>query len=83
MSENDKLLNEQGVLYTNKQDYDKAVELFLKAIEIDASDEYYNNLGIAYVYKKEYPKAIEAFQKALEINPDNREAYYNIEVLWW
>ena len=61
-----------GNAYNDKKEYDKAIEAFEKAIEINPKkDEAYYNMGNAYNDKKEYDKAI-------EINPKKDEAYYNM-----
>jgi len=67
-----------GIAYDDKEEYDKAIEAYKKAVEINPQrEEAYNNMGIAHKNKKEYDKAIEAYKKAVEINPQKDEAYYN------
>ena len=54
-----------------KQDYDKAIELYNKAIELNNS---YAMNNLAYMYehgkgvKQDYNKAIELYNKAIELN---------------
>jgi tetratricopeptide (TPR) repeat protein len=52
--------------------YDKAIELYLKAILIDPVDQEYRDI-CAFRYMKigEYEKAEEQIQKALEFDPEN------------
>ncbi len=50
--------------------YQKTVECFKKAIEIDPeSFQVYNNLGTAFISLHKLAEVIECFKKALEINP--------------
>jgi tetratricopeptide (TPR) repeat protein len=67
---------EQGVAYHKKGDYDRAIDCFTKAIQIDRSKaQGYFNRGIAWVSKGEHGKAIEDFTAALRIGPQDAEAY--------
>jgi tetratricopeptide (TPR) repeat protein len=68
--------NNLGLAYKQKDDYDKAIEYYQKALKLDFEQVgpghtevaiRYNNLGIAYEYKGEYDKAIEYYQKALKM----------------
>ncbi len=60
------------------EQYEKAIEAYLKSIDIDSnSDEAWYNLGNAYHMIGNYEKAIEAFQKSIEIKP-NDSAWYNL-----
>lgn len=62
----------------DENEYDKAIEYYNKAIELDPDfADAYNNRGIAYRRKGECAKAIEDYNKAIELDPDYSEAYYN------
>ena len=67
----------------DKKEYDKAIECYQKAIEInpDFADAYYN-MGIAYRHKENYDKAIECYQKVIEIDPEDADAYNNMGVAY-
>ncbi|KAI9734242.1 MAG: Hsp90 cochaperone [Cirrosporium novae-zelandiae] len=53
------------------KDFDKAVELFSKAIEIDPQNHVlYSNRSGAYASQKNFNKALEDAQKVTEIKPD-------------
>ncbi|MCB4792031.1 MAG: tetratricopeptide repeat protein, partial [Elusimicrobia bacterium] len=72
-----------GNIYNEKKnpDYDRAIECFLKALEINPKDPgALNNLEIAYVSKpnREYDKAIKCLLRALEINPKDPVALHNL-----
>ena len=65
-----------GWVYDDTDDYDRAIESYQKALEIDLKEfgpEHpevalrYNELGLAYENMCEYDRAIEYYQKALKI----------------
>jgi len=63
-----------GNVYYNQSDYSKALEYFLKSLEIMESlgdkrgmAASYNNIGGIYDDQRDYPKALEYFLKCLEI----------------
>ena len=73
----DTLLNRANS-YDNKGEYDRAIQDYDKAIELNPNDaEAYNNRGVAYENKEEYDRAIQDFDKAIELNPNDAEAYRN------
>lgn len=58
----------KGNEYLNKQEYDKALECFIKSLEIDPNyARSIHNMGVAYAGKKEYEKALEYFDKAIAL----------------
>ncbi|HLD16071.1 MAG TPA: glycosyltransferase [Candidatus Nanoarchaeia archaeon] len=58
-----------NIYYTYKKDYDKAIENFNKALNINPNDpRAYLGLGWCYMAKKDSKMAVNAFKKALEIN---------------
>ena len=69
----------QALEYTNRQEYEKAQQLFLKAIVENPkhADAYYG-LGGIYNYKKMYEKAVEAFQKTIQLDPTHFNAHYSL-----
>jgi len=63
----------------DKKEYDKAIECYQKAIEIDPDyGGAYKGMGTAYFYKENYEKAIECYQKAVDIDPEDAGAYNNM-----
>ncbi len=72
-------LCDAAINYAAKGQYDRAIALFSKALEINPRyAEAYNNRGIAYAKGKgQYDKAISDYDKAIEINPRYAEAYNN------
>ena len=70
--------NNEGVVFNNNKQYEKAVEAFDRAIEMDPEFAMaYNNRGIVYGMKEEYYRAIDDFDKAIELDPGLAIAYYN------
>ncbi len=71
-----------GYLYRERDDR-KAIEEFLKAIEIDRNyAPAYNNLGYAYRRLGEYEKAVAAFKKYLRLLPEEPNPYDSIADLY-
>ena len=66
----------KGLEYAGKNEYDKAIDVFSKVIEIvpDAEGAYFNR-GIMYERIKEYKNALSDFSKAIEYYPAYIEAY--------
>ena len=54
-----------GLVYLQKNDYDKACELFQTAVNGFPCAEFYQNLGLAYFKKNEYQTAMQNFSKHL------------------
>lgn len=63
---NKDVLNSLGLVYIQLEDYNRAAELFLRAVDRDEGfSDSYNNLGVAYIKMKQWDKAIKALQRAL------------------
>jgi tetratricopeptide (TPR) repeat protein len=59
-----------GIAYRELEEYEKAIESYKKAIEINPKkDDAYNNMGNAYDKAEKYEKAIESYKKAIKLNP--------------
>ena len=66
-----------GWLYNDKERYDDAVNILLKAIEYDSEDSgYREELGYAYYMKEEYEFAITQLNKAVSLDENSNLAYY-------
>lgn len=66
----------QGLIFSEKGENDKAIGLLKRAIEINPYyTSAYNNLGIVYYKMKDFPKAIEYYKLAIEKDPNNTFAY--------
>ena len=66
-----------------EHDYDDAIKVFDKAIEIDRknSDAWYNK-GLALFELNKTDEAIKAYDKAIEINPQNEFAWISKGVIF-
>lgn len=72
---------ERGVTYGEQGLYDKAIEEFKKALEIDANDyRAYYWIGFSYSYKKMPDEAIAYYKKAIEIEPNFPNAYFDLGI---
>jgi len=70
--------NKIGDDYYFQQDYNKAVDYYTKAIELEPDNaEYYFNRGLSCHRLKEYEKAIADKSKAIELEPDNAQYYFS------
>ena len=67
----------RGTAYTHKGKYDRAIQDYDKAIELNPNHaEAYSNRGIAFLRKSEYDSAIQDFEKTLEIDPAHKNAIH-------
>lgn len=72
------LYNIRGNNYLISKNYDKAVQDFTKATQINPYyKEPYNGLGVAYRNINRFDKAIENYSKAISLDPSYFEAYNN------
>ena len=74
---------EVGYRYQKTDNFEKAIECYKKAIELDP--EYpcvHNDLGIIYFYLDEPSKSIKEFKKALKIDPNYLGAYTNLAIVY-
>ncbi|MGD2188117.1 MAG: tetratricopeptide repeat protein [Desulfobacterales bacterium] len=69
---------EQGLVFYKSMEYDRSIDDFTKALEIDPKDKenhkVYYMRGRAYLENRQYNEAINDFTKALEICPDTDKA---------
>jgi tetratricopeptide (TPR) repeat protein len=66
-----------GWLYNDKERFDDAIKILLKAIEYDSEDSgYREELGYAYYQKGEYEFAITQLNKAISLDDASKLAYY-------
>lgn len=82
---------EQGVVWYEKQEYDRSIESFTKALEMspDADDTYrvHFNRGMAYYKNRDYDQAIYDFTKSIETAPKTDKetlfsSYYSRGNVW-
>lgn len=79
INKDEKFYTNLGIEQTNKGEFDKAIETFEKAIELNPKwDLPYFSKAIAHHNKMELQKAQESYLKAIEVNPKMIDAYYNL-----
>jgi tetratricopeptide (TPR) repeat protein len=68
----------QGLVFYNSMEYDRSIDDFTKALEINPKDKenhkVYYMRGRSYMENRQYDQAINDFTKALEICPDTDKA---------
>jgi tetratricopeptide (TPR) repeat protein len=68
---------QQGYAHVEAGEYERAIEDYDRAIDIDPDDALaYNDRGVAYFALGEYERAIEDYDRAIEIDPDFDLPYY-------
>ena len=66
-----------GWLYNDKERFDDAIKIMLKAIEYDSEDSgYREELGYAYYMKEQYEFAITQLNKAISLDENSKLGYY-------
>ena len=70
--------NNRGDAYTEKGDYDRAVQDFDQSIKLNPTNaKPFNNSGVAYLKKGEYDLAIKNLDEAIRLNPNYAKAFVN------
>ena len=70
---------QEGIEYSNKGNYSKAGEFFLKAVEEDPKNlEGHYGLGGIYNLEKKYADAEKAFISAIQLDPTHYNAWYSL-----
>jgi serine/threonine-protein kinase len=68
----------QGDKFYSQKKFDKAIEAYTKAIELNPNDfGLYNNRAVVYHATGEYEKAIADYGKAIELNPYHFSSFNN------
>ena len=74
----EQLSTEKLKMLIAKGDYDRVLQDYTKAIDLNPDDaNAYNNSGVAYHLKKEYESAIADYTQAIQLKPDYAIAYNN------
>ncbi|MDE0018858.1 MAG: crossover junction endodeoxyribonuclease RuvC [Candidatus Poribacteria bacterium] len=69
----------QGIAYIEDNEYGKAINLLLKASNIDPNDKKaYTSLGRAYYWQDDYTNAASYYQKAVDLDPNDKTAHSNL-----
>jgi lipoprotein NlpI len=68
----------RGVAYTNKGDFDRAIQDFDQAIRLQPNRaDAFNSMGMAIDYKRDYDRAIKNYDEAIRLKPDYADAFNN------
>src|SRR3954465_7226160 len=67
--------NAQGDEFFRAENYDDALEAYLKAVELKPISSAYYHIGWIYNDRDEYESAIDPLQKATRLNPNDATAY--------
>jgi len=69
----------QGIIYENKQDYEKAIPCLLKAIQINGKyAEAYVELGQCYFEKGQYDNEVKVLETAVQLIPNDADVYSSL-----
>jgi len=78
-SKNSDELVKEGAKYSEKGDYDKSFDSFLKATKLDPKNvNAFYGLGGIYNYRNEYKKAAQAFKTVIKLDPTHFNARYSL-----
>jgi len=70
-----------GASYSFKNQHDKAIEFYFKALDLEPNnEELYRNLGKSFIKIKKFDDAAKAFNKSISINPSNADCYFNLGI---
>lgn len=84
LDKNVEFLHIYGFIFLNLKKYDKAINVWKKAIEINPEFvEGLNNLGNAFLKIKKFDEAIEYLNDALKLKPDFFETYYTLSEVFF
>ncbi len=73
------LIGNLGWFHYQRGEYDRAIELYKRAIGIQPNTAlFYNNMGNAYGLKGQRQEALDAIRKALALKPNYPEAHMNL-----
>jgi tetratricopeptide (TPR) repeat protein len=79
MHTKEKILIHKGIDMVKRGMYDKALEYYDRALEINPkSSDAWNNKGVALYSLNRVDEALQCYSRALEIDPDNLDAMRNI-----
>ena len=73
------LINLQALAYYNNDEYQKALPLFERLVELGEVKEFiYEKLAYCYFKNWEFEKAKSAYKTVIHLNDENSEAYFNL-----
>ncbi len=76
-------LYDQGMLDFSLAEFEKAIESYRQAVELDANYfDAWHALGMAYLRAGKIPEAIAAGKRAVEINPNDMLAHTSLSMYY-
>ena len=76
---NEELYIQKANIYSKKDQHEKAIDVFKRAIEIaDDSADLYSLIGMEYLFLDQYQEAKQNFKKCIELDVEDYSALYNI-----
>jgi tetratricopeptide (TPR) repeat protein len=76
---NEELYIQKANIYSKKDQHEKAIDVFKRAIEIaDDSADLYSLIGMEYLFLDQYQQAKQNFKKCIELDVEDYSALYNI-----
>ena len=75
--------NMEGIKYSKQEDYDRAINSFMRAIQVDPNYVHaYVNLAKIYKKRQDYEAAISYLEKAREVEPNCVDIYINLSDIY-
>jgi len=72
-------LTNKGIEFYNQGNYDKALEYFIRALNLAPGNNVcHSNIGNCYFQKQEYDKAISYFRRAVELNQSDMISFHQL-----
>jgi arylsulfatase A-like enzyme/Flp pilus assembly protein TadD len=77
------ILSSVGILLTEMNRLDQALQVLAQASEMDESNpETWNYLGVVFYRENDFDRALQAYQKAVELDPGFASAFNNLGALY-
>ena len=80
--DNHEVWNLLGILYTQANQFDKALECLQKAIELKPLPFYVENLAKMYFKREDYQNAVELYEILIKNNPNSYENTFNLAMAY-
>ena len=71
----------RGVCYSSLRQYERAIEDYDQAIDLEPTAARYSDRGDSYMHLRQHLRAIEDYDKALELDPNDEAVLANRQTL--